>query len=53
MPRYERDNDQIERVLKDTHETVGRLRTLIEDLSSHINDLENEINPPRFRGKGV
>lgn len=51
MPdKYERDHDSFEDTLRKTHETVGKLRTLLDDLASHINDLETEIKPRR---KGV
>lgn len=48
MPeKYERDNDTIEATLRKTHETVGMLRALLNDLASHITDLETEIDPRR------
>jgi hypothetical protein len=48
--KYERDDDRIEQTLRETHETVGMLMTLLGDLTGHINDLETEIKPRR---KGV
>lgn len=50
MPKYERDNDSIEATLKETHETVGRLNALIEDLTSQIESLKQETSP---RQKGA
>ncbi|MEV6555859.1 hypothetical protein AB0M22_09095 [Nocardia sp. NPDC051756] len=50
MPKYERDHDNVEDTLRQTHETVGKLRTLLDDLATHINDLETEINPCRRDG---
>ncbi|WP_157227452.1 MULTISPECIES: hypothetical protein [Nocardia] len=51
MPdKYMRDNDSIENTLRQTHETVGRLRTLLDDLAHQINDLESEIKQPREKG---
>lgn len=53
MPgKYERDHDNIEKTLRDTHETVGMLRTLLDDLAHHINDLETEIKPRRKGSDG-
>jgi hypothetical protein len=46
MPgRYERDNDNIELVLRETHETAGRLMTLIESLTAYVNELQSETRP--------
>lgn len=50
MPKYERDHDSIESTLKETHETVGRLNALIEDLTSKVNDLRQETNPRYQKG---
>lgn len=51
MPdKYERDDDRIEQTLRQTHETVGMLTTLLETLALQISDLETEIRP---RKKGV
>lgn len=51
MPdKYQRDDDKIEQTLRQTHETVGMLTTLLDVLASHINDLETEIRPHQ---KGV
>jgi hypothetical protein len=48
MPeKYERDHDNLDQTLRQTHETVGRLRALLDDLASQINDLETEIRPRR------
>lgn len=43
MPeKYARDHDNLESTLKETHETVGRLNALIEDLTAQINTLKAE-----------
>lgn len=48
MPdKYERDHDNVEATIRQTHETVGKLRALLDDLASHITDLETEIKPRR------
>jgi septal ring factor EnvC (AmiA/AmiB activator) len=47
MPKYERDNDSIEATLKETHETVGRLNALIDDLTSQIKSLKAETGPQK------
>lgn len=44
MPgRYERDEDNIESILADTHEAYGRLGALIEVLTKHVTDLKTEV----------
>lgn len=46
MPeKYARDHDSLDATLKETHETVGRLNGLIEELASKIHDLKQEIGP--------
>lgn len=50
MPRYERDHDSLEATLKETHETVGRLQALIDDLTSKIAELKTDTGPGHQKG---
>lgn len=50
MPKYERDNDSLEATLKETHETVGRLTTLLNNLTVQINILKQETGPHQQKG---
>lgn len=50
MPRYERDHDSLEETLKETHETVGRLQTLLNDLTARIDELKSETGPRQQKG---
>lgn len=40
-----RDQDNVENTLQATHEIIGRFRTLLDDLSSHVTELEAELAP--------
>lgn len=43
MPdKYERTHDSLEATLRDTHETVGRLKALMDDLTLKIDELKGE-----------
>jgi hypothetical protein len=46
MSRFRRENDNVDELLAETHETVGRMHALLDDLSEHITDLEKQINRP-------
>ncbi len=43
---FRRDRDDVDELLAETHETVGRMKALLEELSSHIGDLENKFHEP-------
>lgn len=47
--RYERDDDKIDQLLRQVHESTGKITTLFEDLGRHIDALEAEIKP-RVKG---
>jgi hypothetical protein len=49
--KYERDDDRIEQTLKLTHETVGKLTTLLDVLATQITDLESELRPRKKGGQ--
>lgn len=52
MPdKYERDDDRVDELLRDTHETIGRLRTLLGVLGNQITDLEDQVRPCSREGK--
>jgi len=48
--RYERDDDKIEQLLRQVHETTGMVQALFDDLGRHIDALESAISP---RQKGA
>ncbi len=46
MPgRYERDHDFDEDASRETYETFGKLRSLIDDLAKQVDRLEKQMNP--------
>lgn len=49
--RTPKDDDQFEGLIKDTHETVGRLKALIENLADNIDAIEAEIEPREEKGE--
>jgi uncharacterized coiled-coil protein SlyX len=51
MARFGRKHDDIDELLAETHETVGRMHTLLDQLSDHIAHLETTLNsPPEEKG---
>lgn len=48
--RYDRDNDKIEQLVREVHNTVDMFRDLVDTLAKHTNALESEIHP---RQKGA
>ena len=52
MPnKYERDDDRFEQTLRDTHETIGLLKTLLGVLGTQLTDLEEQVKPRHREGR--
>ena len=53
MPgRYERDHDSAADTSRTTHETFGKLRSLLDELTTQLDRLEKQVNPTEKGGNG-
>jgi hypothetical protein len=51
VSKYERHDDRVDQLLRQTHETTGMMRLLFDQLAEHIDALQSEIRPQQKGGQ--